>query len=263
MTLHPIFDLVFHLTQLLTFQPKGKGKKFIDKKNSVTFHLVHRSQQDPLAADETAPQRVLVPAAETQAANNKPEKKGTEVVKIKEEEQKYGIFFDDDYNYLQHLRDANKLSVEWETVEDPQKSRRDKNKEQSGPKINLPSSVFASDVEEDVGLLNKAAPVSGLRLDVDPDIVAAMDEDFNYDDPDNQLEDNFLELANAEGSDNEFDELDEDGESFNGFIHSSTIFDILLDSQGTRPTIAATNIRTFLRAVIWNFQTRKETRLPA
>lgn len=44
------------------FQPgKGKTKKFIDKKNSVTFYLAHRSQKDPLIVDETAPQRVLVP----------------------------------------------------------------------------------------------------------------------------------------------------------------------------------------------------------
>lgn len=40
-------------------QPKHK-KKFIDKKNAVTFHLVHRSQHDPLVTDETAPQHVLV-----------------------------------------------------------------------------------------------------------------------------------------------------------------------------------------------------------
>lgn len=30
--------------------------------------------------------------------------------------------------------------------------------------INLPSSVFASEFEEEVGLLNKAAPVSGEEL---------------------------------------------------------------------------------------------------
>lgn len=40
---------------------KGKTKKFIDKKNSVTFYLAHRSQKDPLIVDETAPQHVLVP----------------------------------------------------------------------------------------------------------------------------------------------------------------------------------------------------------
>lgn len=37
----------------------------------------------------------------------------------------------------------------------------------------------------------------GLRLDLDPDIVAAMDEDFDFDDPDNQLEDDFIMMANA------------------------------------------------------------------
>ena len=45
--------------------PKGKKKKFIDKAvdNVVTFSLVHRSQKDPLVADENAPQKVLVPNA--------------------------------------------------------------------------------------------------------------------------------------------------------------------------------------------------------
>ena len=80
--------------------------------------------------------------------------------------------------------------------------------------MQLPSSVFASEIEEPVGLLNKAAPIYGPRPDLDPDIVAALDDDFNYDDPDNLLEDNFIELANQEGSDDdgsdEFDEEDED-----------------------------------------------------
>lgn len=44
-------------------QPHRKKKAFIEKKKAVTFHLVHRSQRDPLAADETAPQHVLLPAA--------------------------------------------------------------------------------------------------------------------------------------------------------------------------------------------------------
>jgi len=37
-------------------------------------------------------------------------------------------------------------------------------------------------------------------LNLDPDIVAAMDEDFDFEDPENELEDNFIELANAEVS---------------------------------------------------------------
>ncbi|KAL6268759.1 hypothetical protein P5V15_001884 [Pogonomyrmex californicus] len=183
--------------------PKRKTKRFIDKKNSVTFHLVHRSQKDPLVADETAPQRVLVPAADTQAA--KADKKilsCEDKEKRKAEQQKYGIYYDDDYNYLQHLRDVKTLSVEWERIENTNNSKCDKDT----PKINLPSSVFASNVEEKVGMLNKAAPVSGPRLDLDPDVVAAMDDDFDYDDPENQLEDNFIELANAGSSDNEDNE---------------------------------------------------------
>ncbi|XP_015601567.1 protein LTV1 homolog isoform X2 [Cephus cinctus] len=185
--------------------PKGKSKKFIDKKNSVSFHLVHRSQQDPLAADETASQRVLVPIGESQSS--KSEKKSVDTTKRKEEQQKYGIYFDDDYDYLQHLRDVNSLPVEWEQVENPNREKDNKNEV---PKINLPSSVFASTVEEDVGLLNRAAPVSGLRLDLDPDVVAAMDDDFDFDDPDNELEDNFLELANGVDSKDAFSEDQED-----------------------------------------------------
>ncbi|KAL0125309.1 hypothetical protein PUN28_004438 [Cardiocondyla obscurior] len=201
--------------------PKGKTKKFIDKKNSVTFHLVHRSQKDPLVADETAPQRVLVPAANTQAA--KTEKKSVDNEKRKEEQQKYGIYYDDDYNYLQHLRDVNTLSVEWERIESTDNSKSDK----SASKINLPSSVFASNVEEKVGMLNKAAPVSGPRLDLDPDVVAAMDDDFDFNDPENELEDNFIELANAgnsdtENSDNEYEyELNERGDEHSDLDVSS------------------------------------------
>ena len=36
-------------------------RKFIDKKKAITFQLVHRSQHDPLIADDTAGERVLAP----------------------------------------------------------------------------------------------------------------------------------------------------------------------------------------------------------
>lgn len=160
-----------------------KKKKFIDRKNAVTFHLVHRSQQDPLIADENAPQHVLLPASFDKKT------KDSDDTKRKEEQKMYGIYFDDDYNYLQHLRHVNYAAVSWEPVEQPSSQ---------ATKLKLPSSVFASNVEEDVGLLNKAAPHSGPQLNLDPDVVAAMDEDFDFKDPDNELEDNFIELANAE-----------------------------------------------------------------
>lgn len=43
-------------------------------------------------------------------------------------------------------------------------------------------------------------------MHLDPDLVAAMDEDFDFTNPDNELEDNFIELAEGVASDQEFDE---------------------------------------------------------
>ncbi|NXU48782.1 LTV1 protein, partial [Turnix velox] len=170
-----------------------KKKPFIDKKNAVTFHLVHRSQRDPLAADDTAPQRVLLP---TQKVYEEQRRK---------EQRKYGVFFDDDYDYLQHLKEASGPSELVPSVRGRQ-SRivvtseghiEDEIERVPASSIKLPSSVFASEFEEDVGLLNKAAPVSGPRLDFDPDIVAALDDDFDFDNPENILEDDFVLRANG------------------------------------------------------------------
>jgi protein LTV1 len=120
--------------------------------------------------------------------------------KRRKEQQNYGVFFDDDYNYLQHLRDPGRNQVYWQEIPQRHTTQEEKKK----PKIQLPSSVFESNYEEEEGLLNKAAPRTGPQLDWDPDIVAAMDEDFNFEDPDNELEDNFMELATGIN--------DEDGE---------------------------------------------------
>ncbi|KAM3930808.1 protein LTV1 homolog isoform 2-T2 [Leptodactylus fuscus] len=190
--------------------PHRKKKPFIEKKKAVTFHLVHRSQRDPLAADETAPQRVLLPADKV------------ETEKRKEEQRKFGVFFDDDYNYLQHLKE--KGPAELVPSEVHQASSRivvtehgkieEVDEYVQGPSINLPSSVFASEFEEDVGLLNKAAP-RGLCLDLDPDIVAALDDDFDFDNPENQLDDDFILQANDHtaivrynGADDEWEDVD-------------------------------------------------------
>lgn len=93
-----------------------KRKRFIDKRrdNVQRFLLVHRSQHDPLATDSAAPQRVLQPVDERQ------KQKGQEIAR-KEEQIKYGVYFDDDYNYLQHLRakseNDEERHVEWEEVD--------------------------------------------------------------------------------------------------------------------------------------------------
>lgn len=195
--------------------PKTK-KKFIDKKKAVTFNLVHRSQRDPLAADETAPQRVLVPVNTTIPPTKDKDPEYTPEQR-KEEQRKYGIYYDDDYNYLQHLKDTKEVTLVLQPKtphkKKPTESTKtdeiiDEDEEPPIPvteRLMLPSSVFASEFEEDVGLLNKAAP-QGLRLDLDPEVVAALDEDFDFDDPENELEDNFIELAMGDDDEEAYDE---------------------------------------------------------
>lgn len=111
-------------------------------------------------------------------------------------------------------------TVHWEYIPPTNvktKSNGDDPKSDGPPKkvsvgFTLPSSVFASEFEEDEGLLRKAAPHLGPRPDLEPEIVAALDDDFDFDNPDNELEDNFMELAmGGEGMDGDYDE-DEDGE---------------------------------------------------
>lgn len=197
--------------------PHRKKKSFIEKKKAVTFHLVHRSQRDPLAADEKAPQHVLLPA------------KKVDVEKRQEEQRKFGVFYDDDYDYLQHLKEASGPSELVAAGNSYPLHLREEDEEDEEEKtvpasINLPSSVFASEFEEEVGLLNKAAPISGPRLDMDPDIVAGLDEDFDFDDPENILEDDFMMKANCtlgakdaagdedDDDDDEWEDTDEEGD---------------------------------------------------
>ncbi|KAL1403750.1 hypothetical protein pipiens_019232, partial [Culex pipiens pipiens] len=190
-------------------------KKFIDKKKAVTFRLVNRSQQDPLFVDETAPQHVLVPVSAPGRSDDDPRAPSrastsaggkVEPEKRKQEQAKFGVYFDDDYDYLQHLREPGRNEVYWEPVQPAKTAGAEK------VSIKLPSSVFASEVEEEDGLMKKKALMRpGPRPDWDPDVVAALDEDFDHENPDNALEDNFMELAmGGEGEDDYFDEEEED-----------------------------------------------------
>lgn len=170
----------------------GKKKKFIDKKNSITFKLVERSQNDPLFVDETAPQYVLVEKKSCQEVlldENNDEKidKQKERKNRREEQIKYGIYFDDDYNYLQHLMDVDQISIPKNVYLESKNSK--------SSSIMLPSSVFESNVVEREDLSKKAALPVGPQLDWDPDIVEAMEDDFDFDDPNNQLNDDFVVQA--------------------------------------------------------------------
>jgi len=194
-----------------------KKKRFIDPKkdNTTTFALIHRSQKDPLAADPDAPQRLL------QALPSKPESR-----KRKDEERELGVFYDDDYDYLQHLKsrdeffEANLEEVEKFTIE--AKSV----KKSSSSKVKLPEEVLASKDEEEIGLLNKAAPRRGPLFDWDPDIVETLDDEFNHDmvftlkDEENEegdekdldfiLDEAQKEKSNQEDSEDDYDDYDSD-----------------------------------------------------
>lgn len=128
---------------LFQISQPAKKKKFIDKKNAVTFHLVHRSQRDPLQAKEESSKHVLLPVEKKKvivysyidvliytyfanqnayrfwrewnedAWNTEPVfciylKELSKEEKL-EELHKYGIFYDDEYDYLQHLKDLNEV----------------------------------------------------------------------------------------------------------------------------------------------------------
>lgn len=205
--------------------------------NVHVFKLGHRSQRDPLAADDKAPQHVLIPTGNTKKSG------GIQ----KEEERKYGIFYDDDYNYMQHVKDRDLVEHDWDSADrflmerkvakEQQQQQGDQEKEAAsseGAKLKLPSQVFASRHMEEVGLLNKAAPRSGPRLDWDPEIVETLDDDYkaeqvftlkdlekdlagdDEEEGEDELDD-FLAQAMESGDEKEGDEEDDDfGSDFGG-----------------------------------------------
>jgi len=88
-------------------------RRFIDKKKATTFHLVHRSQRDPLINDPESSSRVLkyVPPSNSKSQQTITRESLEEDIDIKTrrsnkgEAAEYGIYFDDtEYDYMQHLR---------------------------------------------------------------------------------------------------------------------------------------------------------------
>ena len=96
-----------------------KKKKFIDTKNerTATFSVIHRSQRDPLAADEEAPQRLLQVIRESDGCIDGPPESGKKIKLQKEEEREFGVFYNDDYDYLQHLKDRDAPEYDWSEMD--------------------------------------------------------------------------------------------------------------------------------------------------
>ncbi len=80
-----------------------------------------------------------------------------------------GIFFDDDYDYSQHLRERGLEGAETVLADLSEVDKALKEKVKQG--LVLPAEALPSQYENPVGMLSLAAPVTGPRLDMDPDIV--------------------------------------------------------------------------------------------
>ena len=172
-----------------------------------------------MAADEDAPQRLLQPIA-----------KKEELKKNKKQEQELGIFYDDEYDYMQHLKSRDEFFDSEFDLEEVDKiiiEKPDAAQATNVTKLNLPKEVFASEEQEEIGLLNKAAPHHGPRIDWDPDIVETLDDEFKHevvytlkdedmsDDDDNDL-DMLLAEAREEGESNGYSG-DESGDEYTDY----------------------------------------------
>ncbi|TRY61285.1 hypothetical protein TCAL_03693, partial [Tigriopus californicus] len=120
------------------------------------------------------------------AQNPQDEARRLEIQKQKEAQREFGVFFDDDYDYLQHMKDTSQVEHDWSGAERFFIQRAQAQgpppppKPDYRPSVQLPGQVFASAREEKVGILNQAAPHSGPLLDWDPDIVETLDDAYEH-----------------------------------------------------------------------------------
>eukprot|EP01134_Creolimax_fragrantissima_P008095 CFRG8095T1 len=211
-------------------------KQFIKKNNAVTFKLVHRSQQDERMADNDASPYVLLPVAGapekvdailknayTQKETEGEDVEGDDVIedevnRRKEEQARHGIYYDDEYNYMAHLKNVG---------EDPSgvliaapKQKGVVVPDMNAPIVDLPADVFPSQNQNEVGMLNLAAPRTGPQLDVDFEMLAQLDDDAEHNE-DWAMDDDFVIVGEGEGgySEEENEQYKYDGGAFDSRWH--------------------------------------------
>ncbi|KAG2176925.1 hypothetical protein INT43_007579 [Umbelopsis isabellina] len=215
------------------------GKKpFINRKEAKHYHVVHRSQKDPLINDEHASQRVLqevVPPnllkhktrEEIEQTYHKPEKLTQDEIDAKVGQAPlYGVYFDDsEYDYTQHLKPIGATDAVF--LEAPSKKKEKQpatggvsfmdesaNEElhRKDRKVHLPEGVLPTDFE----LFTPKTPLrsidlmeGGLKPDMDPrlrEIMEALDDEEYVEDG---VED-YFENLNAAGENYEPEDEDDD-----------------------------------------------------
>ena len=156
----------------------GKKKKpWINKKTATSYKLVYRGQDDPLSKEAGAPQMVLAPlaAADRDSDSSADSDELGDQLQLQRE---FGVYFSDEYDYLQHLKSSST----------PRESTL--LKQEHALPLNLPADVFPSKC-----LL--PGPFSELEQGpIDREIEAALNGEFDFSDPEAQLEDDFVFQAN-------------------------------------------------------------------
>lgn len=194
-----------------------------------------------MAADDEAPQRVLLPQ------NPHDEARRLKIQKQKEAQREFGVFFDDDYDYLQHMKDISAVEHDWSGADRFFVQRAEAAEATPPPpphyqkSVQLPGQVFGSTTEEKVGILNQAAPHSGPLLDWDPDIVETLDDAYQHemvftlkDDPealgpdqeDDLTLDDFLGGGEPLSEDDGEDQADEEGDFSSDFDSNEALDEV-------------------------------------
>lgn len=198
--------------------PKG----WIDRKTAETYHVVHRSQEDPLVNDPNAPQQVLVKVENLNSKALKIERRekwrkpiytGDQLAQEADQFAKqgrrdnegeaalYGIYYDDSkYDYMQHLKPmGTHSSAVFIARKDMEKSKHKAKGElllnadyAANNRVKLPADVLPS--EEIVKRTyqdqqNIPDAIAGFQPDMDPALREVLEalEDEEYVDDDEDL----------------------------------------------------------------------------
>ncbi|CAG9538295.1 unnamed protein product [Cercopithifilaria johnstoni] len=162
-------SFAWFVTRFRPWQLNPKHKKWIDKKHSRKFRLVHQNRSDDNNDN-----------GHVQQSTRKKDMK---------EYDRCGIYFDDDYDYLQHLKEVNKVTengMEQSIIRVP-----------SG-KTNILTNIFEANGYEINAELLKKGTLPG-EMHIDPYVIAELksDDDVEFENPTNDLDDDFVLQASG------------------------------------------------------------------
>lgn len=167
--------------------PKRIGNKrhFIKPNSGTKFRLVNRSIRDLEGYAEGAGQNVLAPIDENYD--------DLDIDDIKEIEQGCGVDFDDDYNYLQHMKERSAEATCWMSADNKSvisvarsytsrasrasRASRMSRMSRMSKASNISEKFFEGEEELPEGYFQElAADQDGLPFDFDPDVAAQLDD---------------------------------------------------------------------------------------